>query len=477
MLTKFDDINNYVVVETMPLSRHFYSLDEVHAALTYSSRRNDSLQTLFWCQELILSGHIGETISTLFEAWLWHKGPFHLSWLQHAWSTLHSDTLLPHDILLAASHLSTIPYQQQDHSLWNILSLSSQQEDPLSKGPSVQRTLCPKDRACCPLGAGTELVAPLGQGQSMLPCWGMDRVTPKTPSWISSDIDAEELYFIRALYQGKARSAWWMAQQWEEERVWSVLESYASHRYSAHHPVSIWEALRNYEHLLGYRSPEYDMIMRCVAVLSCCLSLDQYEKSRKELPSQLTVAQKDALERWDTCIGHKKRRIYTIPTACLYGVTERGRYFWSHNNVRELNQLEPSLVGCPFWEEAIAEYGSIIKNSIQWNSDDDLEAFYDRYFPDDIPDEWTKAEKAVSHGDGVLGPTEIVTLFKYSRSTFTKWSRLAWNTQDLVLKQLEKRIGWDGSISAVYTPYTIAIYDKKKLEPVHKRVRLCPDRH
>ena len=74
------------------LSRHFYALDEVHAALTYCSRRNDPVETLFWCQELLHSGHIGETISTLFEAWLWHKGPFHLSWLQHAWSTLRSDT-------------------------------------------------------------------------------------------------------------------------------------------------------------------------------------------------------------------------------------------------------------------------------------------------------------------------------------------------------------------------------------------------
>lgn len=425
----------------MPLSRHFYSLDEVHAALTYSSRRNDSIETLFWCQELILSGHIGETISTLFEAWLWHKGPFHLSWLQHAWSTLRSDTLTSDDILLAASHLSTIPYQQQDHSLWNILALSS-----------------------------------LFQGE---------RVTPKTPPWISIDIDAEELYFIRALYQGKARSAWWMAQRWEDERVWSVLESYSAHRYATHHyPTFLWDALRNYEHLLGYRSPEYDAIMRCIAVLSCCLSLEQYEKSQKELPSELTASQKNALERWASCVGRKKRRIYTIPVACLYGVTERGRHSWyvpplktegmgSYTNIRELNDIEPSLIGCPFWEEAIAEYGTIEKR-IQWNSDDDLEEFYDRYFPDDIPDEWTKAEKAVSHGDGLLGPTEVVTLFKYSRSTFTKWSRLAWNTQELVQKQLEQKrlenVTWDGMMSAIYIP-CIKEYDKKILEPVHKRLR------
>jgi hypothetical protein len=403
----------------MPLSRHFYSLDEVHAALTYSSRRNDSMETLFWCQELILSGHIGESISTLFEAWLWHKGPFHLSWLRHAWSTLRSDTLSSDDILLAASHLSTIPYQQQDHSLWNILALS--------------------------------------QGMP-------DRVTPKTPSWISLDIDAEELYFIRALYQGKARSAWWMAQQWEDARVWSVLESYAAHRY----PTFLWDALRKYEQLLGYRSPEYDAIMRCVAVLSCCLSLEQYKKSQKELPSELTAIQKDTLERWDTCVGRKKRRIYTIPVACLYGVTERGRHHWSYTNVRELNDIESGMIGCPFWEEAIAEYGTI-GNRIQWNSDDDLESFYDRYFPDDIPDEWNKAEKLVSHGNGVLGPTEIVTLFKYSRSTFSKWSRLAWNTQDLVQKRLEN-VKWDGIMSAVYIPYIMKEYDKKILEPVHKRV-------
>jgi hypothetical protein len=411
----------------MPLSRHFYSLDEVHAALTYSSRRNDSVETLFWCQELILSGHIGETISTLFEAWLWHKGPFHLSWLQHAWSTLRSDTLTSDDILLSASHLSTIPYQQQDHSLWNILALSSHP----------------------------------------------DRVTPKTPSWISADRDAEELYFIRALYQGKARSAWWMAQQWEDDRVWSVLESYSAHRY----PASLWDALRNYEHLLGYRSPEYDIIIRCLAVLSCCLSLEQYEKSQKELPSQLTAIQKDALQRWDTCVGYKKRRIYTIPTACLYGVTERGRHRWSHSNVRELNDIESSLLGCPFWEEAISEYGTITSR-IQWNSDDDLEAFYDRYFPDDIPDEWTKSEKAVSHGDGVLGPTEVVTLFKYSRSTFSKWSRLAWNTQELVQKKVEKK-EWDGTLSAIYKPSIIETYDKKMLEPVRKRfiIKSYQDQH
>lgn len=404
----------------MPLSRHFYTVDELYAALTYCSKRNDTIETLFWCQELIISGYIGETISTLFEAWLWNKGPFCLSWLRHAFTTLRSEELSADDILLAAYQLSAIPYDKQDHSLWNILVLSSEKPD---------------------------------------------RVTPKTPSWAVKEMDEKELYFIRALYQGKAQSAWWMGQQMEEKRVWSILAIYATHQYSTSYDI-IWEALQQYEHLLGYRTAEYDKIILCVAVLSCCLSVDQ-QKSDTELPINIPSIQQDALERWSEKEGRKARRIYSIPTACLYGITKRGRSPWSHTNVKELNWIEGSLIGCPFWDEAIAEYGTIDKGTIQWLSDDDLEAFYDRYFPDDIPDEWTKSEKATSHGDGLLGPTETVQLYKYSRSVFSKWSRLAWNTRDRVLTTLEnKKSPWNGQLSSIVSDTVIK---EAILSPIHRK--------
>jgi hypothetical protein len=409
----------------MPLSRHFYTVDELYAALSYCTRRNDTIETLFWCQELILSGYIGETISTLFEAWLWNKGPFCLAWLRHA-TTLRSEELVAEDILLAAYQLSAIPYDKQDHSLWNILVLSSEKPD---------------------------------------------RVTPKTPPWILKDMDKmdkmdeKELYFIRALYQGKAQSAWWMAQQMEEKRVWNILAIYAAHQYATSYD-SIWEALQQYEHLLGYRTAEYDKIILCVAVLSCCLSVDQ-EKNNNELPIQLPLIQQHALERWAEKEGRKERRIYSIPTACLYGTTQRGCSPWSHTNVKELNWIEGSLIGCPFWEEAIAEYGTIVEGVIQWRSDDDLEAFYDRYFPDDIPDEWTKAEKAKSHGDGILGPTESVQLYKYSRSAFSKWSRLAWNTRDRVLTTLQHKDNkWNGQLSSIISHIVLK---EATLTPIHRK--------
>ena len=408
----------------MSLSRHFYALDEVHAALSYCSRRNDPIETLFWCQELLLSGQIGETISTLFEAWLWHKGPCHLSWLIHAWTTLRSESLAAEDILLSAAQLSMIPYDKQDHSLWNILALAT------------------KDMP--------------------------DRITPSTPGWIDDDIDEKERYLICALYQGKARSAWWMAQQISLNRAWKLIETYATMQQLESHTL-VLEALQQYEYLLGFRSDEYDMIMLCAAVLYCCKPV----QLTVHLPIQLHPMHVDVMKRWNERMGRKAYRSYTIPSACLYGVTRRGNMKWSQSTVSSLNNIEPSLIGCPFWEEAIAEYGVIQDGRIVWNSDDDLENFYDNNFPDDIPDEWTKAEKAVSHGDGLLGPTEIVTLYKYARSTFTKWSYLAWNTHGMVLSLLhgKKESAWDGTLSSIYVPITFEAYDTCMLKPVKKRLR------
>jgi len=410
---------------SIPLSRHFYALDEVHAALSYCTRRNDPVETLFWCQELLLSEHISETISTLFEAWLWHKGPFHLGWLLRAWTTLRSEHVTAENIFLSAAQLSMIPYNKQDHSLWNILALSS----------------------------------------ATMP----DRVTPCTPSWVQDEMDANDLYLIRALHQGKARSAWWMAQQYTLTRAWDWIETYVSHLDSSYHHVI--DALLHYDELLGYSSPSYDKIMLCTAILCCCLSTEQMAASTKELPSALHPTHQEAMKRWNTQIGRKAYRIYPIPSACLYGVTCRGKMKWSQSTVPFLNHVEPSLIGCPFWEEAISEYGVIHGDRIQWNSDDDLEDFYDRYFPDDIPDEWTKEEKAVSHGDGVLAPTEVITLYKYARSTFSKWSYLAWNTYDAMLMAVQTKKGWDGTLSSVYVPITYEAYDTALLAPVRKRLR------
>ena len=399
----------------MTLSRHFYALDEVQAALQYATTRNDRSETLFWCYELLSSGCAGEAISTLFESWLWYKGPFALSWLTTAHPMI-DERVVEGDILLAAYQLSWIPYTRRDHSLWNILVLYA---------------------------AGTP----------------PDRVTPKTPPYLPSN-DENEVFMVRAMFQGKAYSAWWMSRHLSDARVWELLRWYVIYNCPLHSEayLSCLSLLEHYEDLLGYRSEEYTIAIRCAAVLSVCLNPAQQEQSFQPLPSAIDARLQVTLDEWDTEAGQKAHRRYTIPTACLYGRTARGQMKWSESTVPQLGRLESCLASCPFWAYALEEYGQ----EGSWNSDNDRDAFYDRYFTDDVPDEWTKVEKQKSHGDGIMGPKDTITAAGYARRFFTGCSRLAWTKAGEFLN------GKEGTWLEIvlHSPPDRVI----PLKPVHRRV-------
>jgi hypothetical protein len=391
----------------MSLSRHFYALDEVHAALQYSSTRNDRRETVFWCHELLRSGCASEAISTLFESWLWNNGAFGLAWLTVA-EQLASDEVAEEDILLGAYQLSWIPFERRDHSVWHVLALSS---------------------------------------QGVMP----DRVTPKTPPYLPFE-DANEVFMVRAMFQGKAYSAWWISRHLEDTRVWELLRWYV--RYIcpcyAERYMRLFDILENYPSLLGYSSGEYDVIVRCVAVLSACLSFEQQEKSWNPLPSM----EMGVIEEWDNEIGRMVHRRYRIPSACLYGRCQRGRMKWSESTIGCLGDIEKGFIGCPFWEAALEEY----QTDGVWRSNDAREAFYDRYL-DVIPDEWTKEEKQKSHGDGVLGPNETIQLSKWARPFHT--ARLAWNAS------LVYNMGESDPLSI--SRCASSVISEEMLRPIHRK--------
>lgn len=345
----------------MPLTRHFYSADEVQSALYYSASRRDTKETEFWCRELIISGYTSEAVSTLFESWLWQRGPFYLWWLLDA-KTLAGDHVTQEDILRSAIILSSCT--EWDNSLWSILN-------------------------------------------SAVP----ERVTYKTPPVPALNEKVQYLY--RAMYQGKARSAWWMAQQ--VDGLLEVLRCYANAMWPECIPCIM--ILEYYEDLLGYRTAEYDVAIQCCMVLLLCLSPAKRTSTfRSPMIPPLSAFTE----------GRKASRVYSIPVYALYG-TARGRMSWSQDNTVELNHVEKYMC-CPFWDEVIGNY----KRNGEWVSEDAEEAFYEEYFPDDIPDEWTRADKEKSHGKGLLKPgkglqpEETMTLAKYAKIHFTKPCRLAW---------------------------------------------------
>jgi hypothetical protein len=179
------------------------------------------------------------------------------------------------------------------------------------------------------------------------------------------------------------------------------------------------------------------------------------------------------LNELSASVGRRERRVHQIPNSCLYGTTLRGRSKWAQNNFTQLYNIEKYLVGCPFWDEVLEEYADIDeKGTINWNSDDKMEEFYEKYFPDDIPDEWSKKDQQKSHGDGVLSPTDKPTIWKYSRNFMSRLPQLAWNTTKFVNNYLENVDISDCSVERIAElykdPVSLSEEDLKKLEPVHK---------
>jgi hypothetical protein len=405
--------------------------------LLYTTARNNSPEALFWCQEMTLSGCVSEAISTLFQSWLWNTGPMRLQWLIDTWKTLASDELSEDDVLLATYKLSTIHHSHRDNSLWNIVVL-------IVKSPNDMP----------------------------------DTVTRKTPPVIPSE-DEKELYFVRAIFQGKAHAAWWISQYLDSEQVWVLLDWFAENvhtTYETQYKICL-EALRNYEQLLGYKSDEYDTIVRCAAVIMMCIQPEQQVMSFKPLVAEIDKNNSQTLNELAASVGRRERRVYQIPSSCLYGTTLRGRSKWAQNNFIQLNNIEKYLVGCPFWDEVLTEYANVNEQGqIEWQSDDKMEEFYNTYFPDDIPDEWSKRDKEKSHGDGVLGPTDKPTIWKYSRNFLSKMPQLAWNTTKVANNYLEKVDINDCSVEKIIEHYKIpeplSDEDLKKLKPVHKIKRI-----
>jgi hypothetical protein len=357
----------------MPLSIHFYNLAEVSAALAYRITNGDVLESLFWCNELIQSGCATDAISILFETWVFQKGPFALSWLISAFELIASEEVTEEAILTSCYQLRYAG--SIDHSIWHILQMTVKKITP-------------------------------------------DRLSSKRPPMFPSD-DPTEQYFITALYQHRAYTAWHISLQIPADRVWELLDLFCKTDESI-------RLLKKYDMLLGYRSEAYDIIILCVAVLTACLSEKQIATSCKPVGMNQDILTRIA--EWP--FGCMSARLYTIPAAGLYG-TERSTYKWSDTRMEELNSVESGLIGCPYWEDALSNHAVIDKdtNTINWISDTLKERFYQRYFPDDIPDEWTAVEKRKSHGQGLLGPREPPhTLLTYSKKYLSKTARFTFDS-------------------------------------------------
>lgn len=121
-------------------------------------------------------------------------------------------------------------------------------------------------------------------------------------------------------------------------------------------------------------------LLAATAVQTLCLS---------EWPTELELTQQSVvaklLAQWEPVTGRRKSRLFTIKTEMLPRCYKR---------IAESEMLYGSAVelmdnGCQFWK-------SVRKIIVD---DESLEEVVRLYFPDNIPDEWSREDRSASHPD------------------------------------------------------------------------------
>jgi hypothetical protein len=86
---------------------------------------------------------------------------------------------------------------------------------------------------------------------------------------------------------------------------------------------------------------------------------------------------------WIKKQGKRTARVHSIETKALYGLETKAE-------LNELYDIYPCLKNAtPFWQRISAGY--------DLSDDDKKEEFYDTWFPNDIPDEWSLEDQQMSH--------------------------------------------------------------------------------
>lgn len=368
------------------LTRHLYRYDEVRSALLWCIVSRRITEGLFWAEELMNSGCHTELFQILFEGWLWSVGISRFEWFRQFWILFEKPDIDENELRLLVNSLLRLPCRDSTtiHLLFH--------------GPTKPMERLPPTPKADTFLAHSGITSPLKQ--TLVRCFRLGKVTT---AWIL----AYEL-----LQEGE--DAWWDFLA----RYEVVAQGSPSVRQCFDHFRSVCESL----------FPEDESIhlaCQASAIAFLCLSPLYQKKSIYALTESVIDSHSaSCLSEWKSLEGRRQRRVYTPPSECLSWMTSRGSNPYTKTTIKEVRNLSIDVLrekGCPFWQEVLDA-----KNP--WLNDDVFEEFWDIYFPDDIPDEWSSEDQKKSHGSGILRPTEEPSLEKLVHKWFFRVpSLLLWN--------------------------------------------------
>lgn len=263
-------------------------------------------------------------------------------------------------------------------------------------------------------------------------------LTEKQPDTLSNHSNTSETAAFQAIDQKKGVFAWTLLRtQWasKEDEIWEFLSKKVDAR-----TATLFKRLRNNE----FVKENFLWESRALAVL-CCVEKLGWSIPSYEVPSHI----QEEIDVWKSLEGKRARRVYKIRVEAIqYGV-QRSNEPSNQCNLIEIREPFWFLRNSPYWEgvreDIGVKWGTIVKN------DDLKESFYDLYFPDDIPDEWSLKDQEKSHSYGlrVQGATDEIQEKKQLRNFFAGYSArglLSWSSEALAKYPYGK-----GGFEKIYT--------------------------
>lgn len=344
----------------MPLTRNLYREDEVLVALRFCILKGRTKEAIFWAQEALDSEMRDDVLEALFWVWALTTTVANPWWLRAFRTVKQSGSPSDEDIQVLVMNLAR----------------------PLRDGTGF---------ALLGLGLRQEL-------------WSNERVGQPALPTLSRIISEEELFVARAIAQGKVLAAWGRLIPMWSKGSWCLLKELAASGSAAAELIHMLEMAPVWFPRLSAAKWRWPLRAAAVALAAWPLKAE----TPYEPPIELVADRFSWLSN-----PMRFRRLYAPPQIALHGFTARGQLGVAETTEKELiEQLEDSLRGSQFWESRCPELTA---------SDTSRETFYERYFPTDIPDEWTSAERRVSHGTGVISNPETVDWELKYETTLNSW--------------------------------------------------------
>ena len=173
----------------------------------------------------------------------------------------------------------------------------------------------------------------------------------------------------QALAKGRASRAWHIADRSPVDGVRKLLRLITCAREKL-----VIDCLVDLSETEGFRR---------LSLAACCIILADVDSFRTDVEYGDIPGLMMSATSWIKKQGKRQGRIYDIEKKALYGLKQKA-------DIRHLYDIYPHLVtATPFWQRIIAGYDI--------TCDDAKEKFYDTWFPNDIPDEWSLEDQQKSH--------------------------------------------------------------------------------